>query len=272
MALRLCAPPCIAAFIAAMLLACAGGETGGAPQHAPRDADGEKSLEEPPAPPSEPDPHEKHLSPEGPRHLDPELLPSHPEGAIDITPRSPNRCIAQLELTAELVGTEVTVRATLASNSDEAVKLTLRSPCPGGPVSFSGPEEERYEYNGTCNAGPCREADKPLTVSLPAGRRKVEVASTSFSLKGDACVPEFSRGTHEVYGHAEVLSPQGATICGSAFTTFAVPETEKKRAPRAPAPCPPQPVCGLACPSGGFARDENGCFLCACAERFPGGF
>lgn len=271
----------IVACVASLLFACAGGSER-APDHAQkgedaprRNAKDDKNTEaddtETPPPPAEPPAPDERVTPPGPGHLDPKLLPSEPEGAIDITPRSPNRCIAQLELTAELIGKEVTIRATLASNSDNSVRVTLRSPCPGGPVSFSG-REKGYEYNGTCNAGACREADKPLTVSLPAGRRKVEIASTSFSLSGDACLPEFSPGTHEVYGHAEVLSPKGATICGSAFTTFTVPETEKKRAPPARAPCPPQPICGLACPSGRFARDENGCSLCACAETFPGGF
>jgi hypothetical protein len=79
-------------FGAALVLACASGGTGGTPPG--------------------PEPHEERLTLENPGHLDPRLVPSHPEGAIDVTPRTPNRCVAQLELTAELVGAEVTLRAT----------------------------------------------------------------------------------------------------------------------------------------------------------------
>lgn len=28
--------------------------------------------------------------------------------------------------------------------------------------------------------------------------------------------------------------------------------------------CPPQPACGIACPNGNYAHDENGCSLCGC--------
>jgi hypothetical protein len=53
--------------------------------------------------------------------------------------------------------------------------------------------------------------------------------------------------------------------------TPVAPPPPPKPAPARPvkhATCRPQPACGLACPSGAYAHDENGCSLCACAPSF----
>lgn len=265
MATRGCTDFGILALTAMFLFACAGGAEPG-PEHAPKTET--LANDPPPHPPDAPHPPDELVPPAGPEPWDPGRLPSSPEGALDVTPRGPNSCVAQLELTAELVGDEVKLRATLASNSDSSVNVTLHSPCPGGPVAFTG-LGEGFDYYGTCNAGACQETDEPLTVFLPAGRGKVEIASTFFPISGDACRPPLEGGSHHLYGQAQVIAPEGATICGSAFTKLILPEAKKKARPPG-ATCPPQPVCALGCPSGGFARDENGCFLCACAGRRPG--
>lgn len=251
--------------LTAMVLCACEKTTELTPAHAPL-----VETPENPSPALSPQSPEVNPNPTGPEPWDPGRLPSGPEGAIDVTPREPNRCVAQLDLFAEVVGGEVVLRATLASNSESSVSVTLSAPCPGGPVAFSG-LGDGFDYYGTCNVGACQDANGTVTVVLPDERRRVEIASTTFPIAGDTCRPGLSGGSHHLYGEAHVLSPEGATICGSAFTKLILPETERKSAaPRRVVSCPPQPVCGLACPSGGFARDKNGCPLCACRDAPPG--
>ncbi len=267
------------ALLGALLFSCARGGAERTRLVAPQsnESDDSRRSEEPrpepdqqrSRPPSD-SPDDEHVGPDGRSPLDPRLLPHEPEGAIDITPRGPNRCVAQLELVAEVRGNDITLRGFLASNSDDAVKVTLRSTCPGGPIAFTG-LGEGFDYYGACSAGACRRSSEPRAIVLPAGRGKVEIASTTFSLSGDACRPKLPPGTYAINGSTEVLFPEGATTCGSAFAQLTIfePKRETEVPPRT---CKPGPACGLACPGGRYAYDEHGCSLCACADDSPGGF
>lgn len=144
------------------------------------------------------------------------------------------------------------------------MEITLRHACPGGPLSFVG-LGQGFDYYGTCNMGACIEPDAQTRLLVPAGGQTITVASLSWPEAGDGCRAKLEPGRYDINGFGELVAPEGSSLCGLAHTRLEIPAPPK---PPTPAHrCPPMPTCGLACEGGAFARDENGCSRCACADE-----
>lgn len=181
--------------------------------------------------------------------------------------------------TAEADGT-LTLRAYAASASDDPVELVLPDRCPNGPGTFTG-LPAGYDVYGTCNAGACPPAP-PRRLTLDDAW--TELAQASLDPRGGVCNAPLPAG-HYAIGF-ELDTEVSVCLLGAAAFEVAPTPTVRTRPtrpapttppapPTAPSPttraCPPMPACGLACPAGGFARDENGCTLCACDDTFGPG-
>lgn len=154
------------------------------------------------------------------------------------------------------------VSALLRNLTSEPLEVNLPDPCPRGPAEFSG-LPSGYDYYGVCAAGACPAPRPPLHLSFAPGQSR-EVTSIDIDPKQTSCTPP--------------LPPAQYLLGFSVKTTVAVcsgaPGKIEIKAPPPPpakpkAQCPPKPACGIFCPGGRFAHDENGCALCRCECNNP---
>jgi hypothetical protein len=93
--------------------------------------------------------------------------------------------------------------------------------------------------------------------------QSIEVTTIRVEPDGNGCNAPLEPGTYFVsFGMST-----GHVLCGGPAAHFdrkAMPAKARKAS--AAKKCPPQPACGIACPGGRFARDENGCSTCGCAK------
>lgn len=191
--------------------------------------------------------------------------PTWPEGAI--APReTPRPCVARLELSARRDRGVIHLEGSLTSNLETAVEVTLRSPCPGGPISLTG-LGDGFDYYATCRQGACRTTHTTVQLAVPTGGATVKVIDLSWPESGDGCRSSLAPGHYDINAWGEVESPEGTVLCGMAHATLDIPAVppSPKPAPSAPV-CKPMPTCGIACESGRFARDAEGCPVCGCED------
>jgi hypothetical protein len=176
----------------------------------------------------------------------------------------PPACEVEVSTRAVRRGRAYIVTALAKNKSNEPVTLNLPSRCPQGPVVFHG-LGEGYDYYGSCAMGACAGPREPERFRLAPGQT-VELAAVQIDPGGAGCTVALPEGKHAV----TFTVPRAGQVCVGTFASVEGPPAPKPKAPAKPPPratCPPMPTCGLACPSGEFARDANGCPTCGCVDR-----
>jgi hypothetical protein len=143
-------------------------------------------------------------------------------------------------------------------------KLDVSVPdrCPQGPAAFQG-LRAGYDYYAACTKGACAGPREPRRFTLAPGE-SMEIAAVEIEPARSQCDGALEPGSYTMSFSFETP----LKLCTGQLPVLEVPSP--KPAVRKPSgPCPPQPACGIACPGGAFAVDENGCTQCACAERTP---
>jgi len=178
----------------------------------------------------------------------------------------PPPCELELSTVAVRRGASYDVTAYVKNVSPQSVTLELPDRCPQGPATFYGLPGNR-DYHQACMKGACVE-QRVLRFTAAPGER-IQIDTVSIDPAGGSCNPPLPEGRH----HVAFTIPFGGATCPGTWAGIGEP---KKELPVPPLPktrpdpgvkCPRMPVCGLACPGGGLARDERGCPLCACEER-----
>lgn len=169
----------------------------------------------------------------------------------------------EVEASTSLVkrGAAYEISAHLRNRTKNSLEIQVPDRCPQGPAVFHG-LGENYDYYGACTAGACASPREPVRLSLAPGQ-SVVVATVRVVPAGEGCNRPLEPGSYLVsFGIST-----GHLLCGGSAAHFDVAAPPQK--PRTPTPvkkCPPPLACGIACPGGNFARDENGCSTCGCAN------
>lgn len=193
--------------------------------------------------------------------------PGSPErpypGAVWPPPGGWNPPPCEIEASTVLVtrGAVYEITARLRNRSTKPIEVVAPDRCPQGPAYFHG-LGENYDYYGTCAAGACAAPRPSVRLRIPAGK-SLDVATIRVDPAGNGCNPPLEPGAYAVsFG-----IPNQSAFCGGPAAQFERKSPTPPARPVAPAKkCPPQPACGIACPGGDFARDENGCSTCGCAK------
>jgi hypothetical protein len=156
------------------------------------------------------------------------------------------------------------VTALAKNKSEKPVTLSLPSRCPEGPVAFHG-LGERYDYYRSCAKGACAGPREPERFTISPGQT-MELAAIEIDPNGGDCTAALPTGRYTV-SFSVPFSGQG---CAGTFATVdgrAAPKQPPPVKPATRAECPSAPACGIACPGGEYARDDNGCTTCGCLDR-----
>jgi hypothetical protein len=143
-------------------------------------------------------------------------------------------------------------------------KLDVSVPdrCPQGAAAFQG-LRAGYDYYAACTKGACAGPRESRRFTLAPGE-SVELAAVEINPARSQCDGALEPGSYPMSFSFETP----LKLCTGQLPVLEVPSP--KPAVRKPSgSCPPQPACGIACPGGALAVDENGCTQCACAERTP---
>ena len=189
-------------------------------------------------------------------------LPKPPTGAVWPPPGGWTPPPCELESTALVThsGSVFKVRALLRNLTKAQLELDTLDQCPRGPANFGG-LPEGYDYYRSCAAGACL-PHPALHFSLAPGQ-SVQVAAIEIDPQQTSCNAPLAPG-HYTLGF-NVQAKQ--RVCGGKQGAIDVPEVAAKATlkPLKPkSPCPRGPACGIACPSGRYAHDANGCSVCGC--------
>jgi len=195
------------------------------------------------------------------------------------------------ELEPTFNGDHVRLEYRLLNLRSEPVQLTLRSPCPAGPVTFDGLPAGADPLH-TCQAGACISPVTTTTYNLPA-HGTVVLGETTLAARGDTCNPPLALGSTLLRLRVTAEGAAG-TVCDgatihiirdahtSALRRAAITDPRVSPAPpprrpvTTPAQPPPQrpktcPECAIGCPHGvpktGIGPD--GCPVCGCEDLRP---
>jgi len=180
-------------------------------------------------------------------------------------------CAVRYDLHAEPTDDGFLLTATATAIRD--VTIDLLDTCPGGPIAFTG-LPSGYDLYGTCVMGRCA-GQRDRTETIAAGGTLM-ITEVELRTAGGSCNKPLPAGTRRlsfkpppVVGGGEACGPGNVKVkLGGKPRRDEPDEPEVALDAGAAQPrCKPMPACGLGCPNGGgFAKDEHGCSICACAE------
>lgn len=152
------------------------------------------------------------------------------------------------------------MRALLRNLTKARLEIDTPDQCPRGPANFGG-LPEGFDYYMSCTAGAClpRSAQH---FSLAPGQ-SVQVAAIEIDPKQTSCNAPLAPGHYDLGFNLQ--AKQG--VCGGkqgAIDVAAPAAASTPKPSKSKPPCPRGPACGIACPSGRYAHDANGCSVCAC--------
>jgi hypothetical protein len=211
-------------------------------------------------------PHEPGVEPAGiPSPVTPAAPPPSPPTADSATQSG---CELERSTIVSRHGATFEVTAQIRNRTARPIDLELPDRCPLGPASFRGLTND-YDYCDACARGACVPPRANLHAALAPGETSqlqvIEIDPSKSQCNAalepgkytlDFDIASSLRQCAGALGHLELTRPRD--------TPGEAPPKPAAQPPKPTVRCKPGPACGLACPSGRYAHDANGCSVCGC--------